>query len=106
MSPPPALTPDLTRRVPPMGGFNLTFLGLEVRRMLRNRRTMIFTLIMPVVFYFTWARFTPAYGVGEIARAPLHAEAFDPIAVPDIIVWTILFALGATLLFRRDTRRV
>ncbi|MGH3794161.1 MAG: ABC transporter permease [Pseudonocardiaceae bacterium] len=262
MSPTSVHTLDLTRRVPPIGGFNLTFLGLEIRRMLRNRRTVIFTLIMPVVFYVAfgysqrgqslgnanaaayvmvslacygalvatvsgaamvsveraqgwsrqlrltplrplayiatktltamvlglfavlavyivgaatgvalamsawilsglaawlcafvfaalglfvgylipsenvmqimgagvgllalagglfvpvsvwgpgfqaWARFTPAYGVGEIARAPLHADAFDWVAVPNIIIWTILFAVGATLLFRRDTKRV
>lgn len=36
-----------TRRVPPMGGFNLTVLGIELRRMLRNRRTIVFTLIFP-----------------------------------------------------------
>ena len=35
------------RRVPPLGGFNLTLLGIELRRMLRNRRTIIFTLILP-----------------------------------------------------------
>jgi ABC-2 type transport system permease protein len=35
------------RRVPPMGGFNLTVLGIELKRILRNRRTIIFTLILP-----------------------------------------------------------
>ncbi|NYI43225.1 ABC-2 type transport system permease protein [Nocardioides aromaticivorans] len=35
------------RRVPPMGGFNLTVLAIELRRMLRNRRTIIFTLVFP-----------------------------------------------------------
>jgi len=39
------------RRVPPLGGFNLTFLLLEIRRLLRNRRTVIFTLVLPVVFF-------------------------------------------------------
>ena len=44
--------PDLrSRRAPTMGGFSFTVLGLEVRRLLRNRRTIIFTLIMPVVFF-------------------------------------------------------
>jgi ABC-2 type transport system permease protein len=44
--------PDLSsRRAPALGGFSLTVLGLEVRRLLRNRRTMIFTLIMPVFFF-------------------------------------------------------
>jgi ABC-2 type transport system permease protein len=40
------------RRTPPLGGFNLTFLRLEVRRMLRNRRTVIFTLVLPAAFFF------------------------------------------------------
>jgi ABC-2 type transport system permease protein len=34
-----------------MGGFSPTLLRLEVRRLLRNRRTMIFTLVMPVIFF-------------------------------------------------------
>ena len=45
-------TIDLSaRRTPSLGGLNLTILGLELRRMVRNRRTVIFTLIMPVVFF-------------------------------------------------------
>jgi ABC-2 type transport system permease protein len=44
--------PDLTtRRAPGLGGLNGTVLALEVRRLLRNRRTVIFALIMPVVFF-------------------------------------------------------
>lgn len=44
--------PDLSNRnAPPLGGFNLTIVRLEIKRLLRNRRTMIFTMIMPVVFY-------------------------------------------------------
>ena len=39
------------RRVPPAGGFNATLLGLEVRRMLRNRRTLVLALVMPCVFF-------------------------------------------------------
>ena len=47
-------TADLTateRSVPPLGGFNATLLRLELRRMLRNRRTVIFSVVMPVVFF-------------------------------------------------------
>ena len=44
-----AAIPD--RRVPPLGGFSLTFLRLEVRHLLRNRRTLVFTLIMPPAFF-------------------------------------------------------
>jgi ABC-2 type transport system permease protein len=39
------------RTVPPFGGFNATLVRLELRRMLRNRRTVIFSVVMPVVFF-------------------------------------------------------
>ncbi len=38
-------------RVPPLGGFNLTFLAIEIRRLLRNRRTVVVTLVVPVVLF-------------------------------------------------------
>lgn len=44
-------TPTESRRIPPFGGFSPTFLRLEFRRMMRNRRTVIFTLVMPGVFF-------------------------------------------------------
>jgi ABC-2 type transport system permease protein len=40
-----------TRTVPPYGGFSLTFLKLELRRLARNKRAVIFTLVMPSVFF-------------------------------------------------------
>lgn len=43
-----------TRTTPPLGGFNGTLLKLETRRLLRNKRTMIFTMIMPVFFYLVF----------------------------------------------------
>ena len=43
-----------TRRVPPLGGFNLTVLGIELRRMLRNRRTIIFTLVLPAALLLSF----------------------------------------------------
>jgi ABC-2 type transport system permease protein len=43
-------TIDVTaRRVPPLGGFSPTLVGYEIRRMLRNRRTIIFTLVLPAI---------------------------------------------------------
>lgn len=41
-------------QTPRFGGFSLRFLGLEMRRMLRNRRTVIFTLILPPVFFLAF----------------------------------------------------
>lgn len=40
-----------TRPSPRFGGLNGRTLGLELRRVLRNRRTLIFTLIFPVVMF-------------------------------------------------------
>ena len=48
-------TVDLsTRRVPPKGGFNLTVLSNELKRMLSNRRTIIFTLVFPAAMFFAF----------------------------------------------------
>src|SRR6267154_2038474 len=44
----------LTREAPSLGGFNVTVLRLEIRRLLRNRRTVIFALIFPVVFFLAF----------------------------------------------------
>lgn len=40
------------RRAPALGGFNLTMLGIEIRRVLRNRRTLIFAIVMPIFFFW------------------------------------------------------
>ena len=46
---------DLTgRRVPRLGGFNATVLRIELRRMLRNRRTVIFTLVFPGALFLSF----------------------------------------------------
>jgi ABC-2 type transport system permease protein len=57
-----AVAPAPERRVPPLGGFSLTFLRLEVRRLLRNRRTVVFTLVMPPLFFW-------AFGTGNTGEA-------------------------------------
>ncbi|HEY5359336.1 MAG TPA: hypothetical protein VIJ82_16915 [Streptosporangiaceae bacterium] len=52
MSTPAVASPDLSsRRAPGLGGFNMTALGLEIRRFTRNRRTLVFVLIMPIVLF-------------------------------------------------------
>jgi ABC-2 type transport system permease protein len=53
----------------------------------------------------TIAKFTPVYGVGQIARAPLMG-GLTVAAVAGVVVWTILFGAGAMYLYRRDTARV
>src|SRR5699024_10091339 len=51
------------RRAPSLGGFSATLLRLELIRKLRNRRTLIFTMIMPAVFYLIFG--------------PTHAHLYD-----------------------------
>ncbi|MFE9692811.1 ABC transporter permease [Micromonospora sp. NPDC005806] len=52
------------------------------------------------------AKFTPVYGVGQLARSPLTGNGMDWVAVGNIAAWTAFFGLGAARLFRRDTTRV
>ena len=46
-----ALAAALERKPPPAGGFSPAIVRLEVRRLLRNRRTMILALVVPVLFF-------------------------------------------------------
>jgi ABC-2 type transport system permease protein len=57
------------RRTPALGGFNPTLLRIEMRRMLRNRRTVVFTLVLPAALYLAFGS-NPAdrYGdAGEVS---------------------------------------
>jgi ABC-2 type transport system permease protein len=47
-----------SRRAPALGGFTVTALKLEVRRLTRNRRTVIISIVLPVVFFLL-------FGVGK-----------------------------------------
>jgi ABC-2 type transport system permease protein len=48
----PAAAPNFdARQAPPLGGFNLTFLAIEVRRLVRNRRTVVVTVVVPVILF-------------------------------------------------------
>jgi ABC-2 type transport system permease protein len=70
----PATVPLAERRAPPLGGFNLTFLSIEVRRLLRNRRTVVVTLVMPVVLFLLFKanrRSGALEGIGFTAAATM-----------------------------------
>jgi ABC-2 type transport system permease protein len=60
-----------TRHQPRLGGFNRTLLGLELRRMLRNRRTIVFTLVLPAALFFAFSGSSSGgdegVGVGNVA---------------------------------------
>lgn len=52
------------------------------------------------------AQFTPAYGVGILARYPLTHDGSVLGGIANVVAWAALFSVGAALLFRRDTQRV
>ncbi|WP_421734186.1 ABC transporter permease [Cellulomonas sp.] len=62
--------PTTTSRAPRAGLVNGPFLAIELRRLLRNRRTVIFTLIMPPVFFLIFgtadAYTTESVGNGNV----------------------------------------
>lgn len=70
---PPAFAAGLaSRRVPAAGGFNLTALRLEIRRLLRNRRTVIITMIFPVFFFLIFG-LNKAYANDKIGHGNVAA---------------------------------
>ena len=73
------------RQVPPLGGFNFTALGLEVRRVLRNRRTLMFIVVFPSIFFFLFR--LPQKGQKE-PPAQLMAYVLISMAVYGAMVGT------------------
>jgi ABC-2 type transport system permease protein len=51
------------------------------------------------------ARFTPAYGIGQLARSPITGD-FDWAWIGNVVFWLAIFVTGAAVAFRRDTKRV
>lgn len=52
------------------------------------------------------AKFTPVWGIANLSQSAIVGEAPDVWAVPNLIVWFVLFTGFAVLMFRRDTKRV
>ncbi len=71
VKPPTSLESFTGRGVPPLGGWNLTFLSIEIRRLLRNRRTVVVTLVVPVVLFLLLKsnKRVVALGGGELTSA-------------------------------------
>jgi ABC-2 type transport system permease protein len=73
------VTTTVDRPVPPLGGFSPKLVALESRRVLRNRRTLIFTVVVPTVFFLifglngAYANFR--YGSGNVSAEVLISMA-------------------------------
>lgn len=83
--------------------------AIQVASMVLGILSLIGGLFVPLEIWpdtlQTIARFTPAYGVGEIARAPLGG-GYDHWAIVSVIVWLGIFVAGSAWALRRDTKRV
>lgn len=77
----------LTREAPGLGGFNLTMLRLEIRRLLRNRRTVIFAIIFPVVFFLAFG-LNKAYANDKLAHGNVSAFVMISMALYGAILAT------------------
>jgi ABC-2 type transport system permease protein len=69
------------RSVPPLGGFSGRFLRLEIRRLLRNRRTMVFTLVMPPAFFLLFGGLSSGYQSETAGRGNVSAYLMISFAV-------------------------
>ena len=93
------VTPDRrARALPRLGGFSLTFLGLELRRMLRNRRTVIFTLILPPLFFLIFGS-QESYRTESVGHGNVTAYVLVSMAVYGAMLATT--SGGATVAVER-----
>ncbi|MFC4022134.1 ABC transporter permease [Micromonospora sp. GCM10011542] len=74
------------RRLPALGGFAPAVLLIELRRVLRNRRTLAFTLIMPAVFFLIFG--LPERGQSLDNGRPVIAYIMISLAVYAAMVAT------------------
>lgn len=92
---------DMERGASPMGGFNLTALKLEIRRVLRNRRTLFFIIVFPAMFFFI-------FGMGG-ARAAKNGAAMPATMLAYIMISMAVYGAmvgttsgGATVALERS----
>lgn len=105
-----------------LGSLVFTALGLMVGYLVPSENAMQLVSLVVVFFSFIGglfypvqsmphvlqevAKWTPVYGIGELARAPLTGDGFEPLALLNAIAWLVVFTVGTILLFRNDTKRV
>ena len=76
--PPTAPADPRERPVPALGGFSSAVVSLEIRRLLRNRRTVMFTVVVPVLFFLLFG-LNSAYATDRVGRG--NESAFIMISM-------------------------
>jgi len=87
MTTPVAANVSEERAVPPFGGFSAGLVRLEVRRLLRNRRTVIFTVLFPVFFFLIFG-LNSAYASNRIGRGNESAFIMISMALYGAVIAT------------------
>ncbi|GAA2060630.1 ABC transporter permease [Williamsia deligens] len=77
-------------------GFSGTYVRYDLRRVLRNRRAMIFTLVMPTVLYLVFGA-AQDFGGGRIGHANTQAYVMVHMAVYGAILATTTNAASVAL---------
>ncbi|MGJ0118559.1 ABC transporter permease [Williamsia sp. MIQD14] len=81
----------------PLRGFSPTYVRLDVRRVLRNRRAMIFTLAMPTLLYIVFGATQKYGGDDRIGHANTAAYVMVHMAVYGAILATTTNAASVAL---------
>lgn len=84
----PVPVPEVSARTAPgMGGFNVTVLKLEVRRLLRNRRTVIFAMVIPAVLFLLFG-LNSAYANQHLGHGNVSAFILTSMALYGAVLAT------------------
>ncbi|MHB8220354.1 MAG: ABC transporter permease [Acidimicrobiales bacterium] len=73
--------------VRPLGGFTPAIVRLEVRRLLRNRRTVIFTVVFPVFFFLIFG-LSSSYASNRIGKGNVSAFIMISMALYGAVLAT------------------
>ncbi|WP_426592484.1 ABC transporter permease [Cellulomonas sp. McL0617] len=74
-------------RAPRTGLVNARFLAIEMRRLVRNRRTVIFTLVMPPVFFLLFGT-AESYKTDSVGKANVTAYIMVSMALYGAMIAT------------------
>lgn len=85
----------LERRVPARGGLNLKLIRIEIRRLLRNRRTLIFATLMPLAFFLLFS----SNSANSVGRGNYNAYTMINFALYGALVASC--AIGASVSIER-----
>nr|MDA8321724.1 ABC transporter permease [Actinomycetota bacterium] len=75
------------RRAPALGGFNLTVMRIEARRVLRNRRAMLGTVVLPVAFFLIFG-LNSAYANDKAGHGNVSAFIMISMALYGAVIAT------------------